>query len=86
MVKDVVALETCEVISSADAIKWLNKNWGLEHKMETIYSPYFHFSNKIMNIKSFNYVSYDENDYYSAYNDIEHNRNKNLRKATLYID
>lgn len=83
--KDVASINCGHRINSAgDAFNWLEEHWNLSSKVLKIYSPYFHFNEEVSIFHPFNYNRGDKDDYYSTYNSIKHDRNKNLRKATLY--
>lgn len=70
-------------VDAGVAFAWLKNNWELEKRRTEIYSPYFHFSSKFMFIEPFNYKNKDENDYYSNYCAVKHDREENLNKANV---
>lgn len=83
--KDVASINCGHRINSAgNAFNWLEEHWNLSSKVLNIYSPYFHFNEEVSIFNPFNYSRGDKNDYYSTYNSIKHDRNKNLSKANLY--
>lgn len=82
--KEIYRLETNEEPSTAGtAIIWLDDNWSISRKRIRIKSPYFHFSDVKLEFEPFNYNKGSKEDYYSAYNAIKHDRNKNIEKANL---
>ncbi len=64
----------------------LDKRWLLSKKIVNIVAPTFYFQ-KLENktFAPFNYSNGDENDYYSAYNALKHDRVKNISKASVHI-
>ncbi|MDU3210708.1 hypothetical protein [Anaerococcus sp.] len=83
--KEIARVSSDNLINSAgEAINWLESNWNISDKILKIYSDYFNFSDEINVFKPFNYSRNDKNDYYSVYNAVKHDRNKNLYKANIY--
>lgn len=72
--------------SPGECFKWMEDNWKISKKTITIVSPYFHFSKEFKpNFCPFNYIKNSNEDYYSRYNAIKHDREKNIYKADIYI-
>lgn len=59
--------------------------FSLKDKVIHISNDNFHFKKTLISIKPFNYKTGDENDYYSAYNALKHNRSKNIKKANIHF-
>lgn len=72
-----------EDISAGSAIKFLDELYDITNKKIKIYSRYFHLSKDKMELKPFKYTKKSKEDYYTTYNCIKHDRNKNLRKANI---
>jgi len=62
----------------------MDSEWNLSKKNVSIISPYFHFES-LKEFAPFDYKNDSEDDYYSIYNAIKHDRVKNIEKANLYI-
>lgn len=62
---------------------WMEKKWNISKKQITIISPYIHFE-KMKHFSPFDYKNKSDEDYYSTYNAIKHDRVKNINKATVY--
>lgn len=68
-----------------EELQFLNKKYDLENKIVKVYSGNFNFSKKeVICFKPFDYKYKSEEDYYSTYNALKHNRGKNISKAKLY--
>ncbi len=72
--------------TSGEYFMWLDKHFKISQKEILITSPYFHF-NKYKNVGfcPFDYIKNSDDDYYSVYCSLKHDRIKNLYKATIYI-
>ena len=85
LVKDIYRKEEkCEPETPGQCIKWLDSKCNISKKTVTIISPYFHFE-RLKEFVPFDYKKDSEDDYYSIYNAIKHDRVKNIEKANLYI-
>lgn len=63
----------------------LNNEWSLERKLVSIISTNMHYSAEYSSFCPFFYDKNDENDFYSAYNAIKHDRSSNFEKyATIH--
>jgi len=69
-----------------DAWRLLDGEWGLSTKQIAVTSDNFFFDESFQPyLAPFDYVNGSENDFYSAYNAIKHDRAKNLPKANLNV-
>ena len=84
--KDIYRKETnIEPVNPGVCFRWMEDQWGISKKSIFIDSPNFHFKEKLMPMFCpFEYKNDSEDDYYSQYNAIKHERVKNLSKANLY--
>ena len=84
LAKDIYRLENeTEPENPGACLKWMDKKWEISKKKVVIISPYFHFK-KMKYFFPFDYKNKSEEDYYSIYNAIKHDRVKNIKKATIY--
>lgn len=68
-----------------DMLVRLNEDWVLDKKQVLITSTNMHFSKEYSLFCPFNYGRKDDNNFYSAYNAIKHDRAKNFEKyATIH--
>jgi len=82
--KDIYRLENgIEPDNPGACFKWMEQNWNISKKKVIVISPYFHFD-VMRNFFPFDYKNKSEEDYYSTYNAIKHDRVKNISKATVY--
>lgn len=82
--KDIYRLENRREPDNPGAcFKWMEQNWNISKKKVIVISPLFHFD-VMRNFYSFDYKNKSEEDYYSTYNAIKHDRVKNISKATVY--
>ena len=64
----------------------LNEAWNLEKKQVSIISPNMHYSSGYATFCPYNYGNKDNNDFYSAYCAVKHDRASNFeRYATLHF-
>ena len=86
IIKDIYRDTTgdCDEKNPGSCIMWLNKEWKLRDKRVRVVAPSFYFE-KSSELAPFDYEAHSEQDYYSAYNAIKHNRLKNIKRATIYI-
>lgn len=83
--KDIYRKEKgCDPESPRKCLKWMDSEWNLSKKTVSIISPYFHFK-VLKEFAPFDYKNGSEDDYYSIYNAIKHDRVKNIEKANLHI-
>lgn len=69
---------------TGDAFLQLERQWNLSRKVLTIISPYTHFKETFCPaFAPFDYKEKSENDYYSTYNAIKHDRVNNISKANI---
>lgn len=66
-------------------IREIEKRFSLKKKIIYVSNDSFHFNKQLKDVKPFGYKSHDDNDFYSAYGSLKHDRNKNLAKANLNI-
>lgn len=66
-------------------IKKVGKMFSLEDKVIHVSNGNFHFKKEMKTIKPFTYKKDDENDFYSTYCALKHDRGKNIEKANVYI-
>lgn len=84
LIKDVYRKEKgCDPKSPGDCLTWMDSEWNLSKKTVSIISPYFHFES-LKEFAPFDYKKNSEDDYYSIYNAIKHDRVKNIKKANLH--
>ena len=57
----------------------------LEDKITHISNENFHFREQMTSIKPFAYKKDDENDFYSAYCALKHDRGKNIKRANVHF-
>lgn len=82
LIKDIYRKEKgCDPKSPGDCLTWMDSEWNLSKKTVSIISPYFHFES-LKKFAPFDYKNNSEDDYYSIYNAIKHDRVKNIKKAT----
>ena len=68
------------------ALLVLNDSWSLEKKVVIVSAPNIYFvEERNKSFAPFSYSKGDENDYYSAYNSVKHDRVKNISKANLRV-
>lgn len=85
LIKDIYRKEKgCDPKSPGDCLTWMDSEWNLSKKTVSIISPYFHFES-LKEFAPFDYKNNSEDDYYSIYNAIKHDRVKNIKKANLHI-
>ena len=84
--KDIYRMQNdSEPAKTSDCFNWMEKNWEISKKELIIDAPNFYFD-EMKCIKPFNYKKETEDDYYSAYNAIKHDRAKNIsQKATINV-
>lgn len=83
--KDLYRIETgSEPRTVGDAVRYLDKNWKISKKEISIVAPNFYFT-CFNQFRPFGYKNGDDNDFYSKYNAIKHDRVKNISKANLNI-
>lgn len=84
--KDIYRKETkTEPQNPGVCFAWMEEHWKISKKSLFIDSPYFHFEEKLMPFFCpFEYKKDSEDDYYSRYNAIKHERVKNLSMANVY--
>jgi hypothetical protein len=87
LIKDLYREEMkCEPKKIGPALIKLNELWLLDKKVINVVAPTFYFQkNENKTFAPFNYTSGDDNDYYTAYNCLKHDRVKNIRKATVHF-
>jgi len=87
LVKDIFRLDNNkEPENPGECFLWLDKNWNISKKEILIATPYFYFEKVFCpTFQPFNYSAKSEDDYYSIYNSIKHDRQKNLYKANINI-
>jgi hypothetical protein len=87
LIKDLFRLEkSCEPKNPGEALITINDMWCLDKKLVMISATSMYFKeNKNKIFAPFLYEDKDENDYYSAYNAVKHDRVKNLHKATVRV-
>ncbi len=84
LAKDIFRFENkAEPKKPGDCFKWMDETWKISKKKVIIVSPYFHFE-QMKNFSPFDYINKSEEDYYSIYNAIKHDRVKNINMATIY--
>lgn len=84
LAKDIYRLENeMEPENPGACFTWMDKKWEISKKKVVIISPYFHFE-QMKEFFPFDYENKSEEDYYSIYNAIKHDRVKNINKATIY--
>ena len=66
-------------------INKIGKLFSLEDKVIHISNENFHFRKQMKSIKPFAYEKDDENDFYSAYCALKHDRGKNIKKANIHF-
>ncbi|RHT74962.1 MULTISPECIES: hypothetical protein [unclassified Clostridium] len=82
--KDIYRIENeVEPDNPGECFKWMEQNWNISKKKVVVISPFFHFD-EMKSFFPFDYKNKSEEDYYSTYNAIKHDRVKNISKATLY--
>lgn len=70
--------------STGECFNWLEANWQISKKAIYIVSPYFHFTKEFRpNFRPFDYINKSNDDFYTQYNSIKHDRVKNLQKANI---
>ena len=75
-----------EPISPGECFKWLEENRCISQKNIVLVSHYFHFNEKFTpSFCPFDYKNGSDDDYYTQYNAIKHDRVKNLHKATINV-
>jgi hypothetical protein len=75
-----------DIGSVGEKLTRLNNEWKLEDKKVSISSFNMHFSETYSTFAPLKYKNKDNNDYYSAYNAVKHNRASNFeKKATLHF-
>lgn len=85
LAKDIYRKEKeCELESPGSCLKWMDSKWNLSEKTVSIISPYFHFES-LKEFAPFDYKKDSEDDYYSIYNAIKHDR-VNYRGEKIYLD
>ena len=67
---------------TGEIIKWMEERWHISKKKIRIEYPSFDFDS-FREFSPFNYISKSQEDYYSSYNAIKHNRAQNIKKANL---
>lgn len=79
-------LENSDPIKIGDAWRYLDNEWGLSAKQLSLTSDNFFFDKSFHPyFAPFDYSNGSEDDFYSAYNAIKHDRAKNLPKANLNV-
>lgn len=69
-----------------DALIELNNLWALDRKTVTMSASNMYFTSENHRVFApFEYADKDENDYYSAYNAVKHDRVKNITKANIRV-
>ena len=69
-----------------EAWRFLNLQWQLDHKELAVMSDNFFFDDSFHPyFAPFSYRNGSEDDFYSAYNSVKHDRAKNLSKANLNV-
>ncbi|MBQ9928784.1 MAG: hypothetical protein IJO65_12540 [Lachnospiraceae bacterium] len=82
--KDIYRLENkAEPESPGACFMWMEERWNISKKAVVVVSPYFHFD-VMRKFYPFDYKNKSEEDYYSTYNAIKHDRVKNIHKATVH--
>lgn len=82
--KDIYRIENeVEPGNPGECFKWMEQNWNISKKKVVVISPFFHFD-ELKSFFPFDYKNKSEEDYYSTYNAIKHDRLKNISKATVY--
>jgi hypothetical protein len=72
--------------NAGECINYFETNWLLNKKQVVMSAISFYFQKEfIPSFAPFDYIKNDENDYYSAYNAIKHDRVKNIKKANVNI-
>ncbi|MGM9970668.1 MAG: hypothetical protein ACI35S_09780 [Anaeroplasma sp.] len=85
--KDIYREENkCDPETPGKCFDWMEQNWKISKKKLFLINPYFHFK-RYFNpyINPFNYKNNSEDDFYSQYNAIKHDRGKNLHKGNVNV-
>lgn len=84
--KDIYRKETkAEPENPGACFRWMEEHWKISRKSIFIDSPHFHFKDNLMPLLyPFEYKKDSEDDFYSRYNAIKHERVKNLSMANVY--
>ena len=73
-----------EPAKPGDCFNSFEQEWQITKKSLLIVCPYFNFKNNFApKLQPFNYENGSENDYFSQYNALKHDKTKNLSKATV---
>lgn len=79
-------MENSDPANIGDAWRLLDKEWGLSTKQLSLASDNFFFDKSFHPyFAPFDYANGSQDDFYSAYNAIKHDRAKNLPKANLNV-
>lgn len=85
LAKDIFRRENGSSPSSpSECFSWMENNWKISQKEVIVHSPLFHFDT-LGSLCPFDYKNGSEEDYYSTYNAIKHDRAKNINNATVDI-